>query len=423
MSGCIYGAQKKVSAPSLFSPDDTSSICFLLGVESLVCPLFDAIPALIGKPWKKVIIRLATRLINIAINQATDQIETAVFCTIDPPPLPSDITYDEVFLWLASYIPIIGGFADSDPLLNKITALYLYQKYFEYCECAPPPPPPVPKKGEATPSNPRISESNKCIPRGDIDAANRRLAEFDRLNSEFPDGALLLDRGGDRLGQSRGDGFPDLDVEKIFYDVFLYPEIINNVPTKYRLGELEAIEGITDTWNGQIIKLPDEYFGCITISPVFNRAGYNYLRRRYVYRTDYPDTYPPVAQFLFQQYYKSSYLASVDLSNCDRESETNPDGSGGGCKRREERKPAVLGCTDPYSPKFKPDATVDDGSCKEQPCEEEKTNVYVFSSCGNDRTIEERSLFKSGPVKSVNVYVFSSCGGDRTIEQRSLFDC
>lgn len=150
MSICLYGSQKKTSAPASFSID-SGAICFVLGLDNVICPLLDRIPAVVGKPWKEIIQTVARDGLGLAVDLITGQIDTSSFCSSPAPALPSDITYADVFNFIASYVPPFSIVASSNNLLDKIAKYYLYDKWFVHCECKnkelePPPnaPSPVP---------------------------------------------------------------------------------------------------------------------------------------------------------------------------------------------------------------------------------------------------------------------------------------
>ncbi|WP_055077196.1 hypothetical protein [Pseudanabaena sp. 'Roaring Creek'] len=147
---CKCGSKKKNNAPDTFVLGE-GSICFLLGLDSPLCPLLDKIPSLIGKPWKDILKTVAKKVFNIVINEITGAIDTANFCLVEPT-LPSEITYGDVFNWLISYVPEIGLLSSPDSLLAKITQYYLYQKYFDYCECNKCPDPPPPPDSSSSPA-------------------------------------------------------------------------------------------------------------------------------------------------------------------------------------------------------------------------------------------------------------------------------
>lgn len=139
-SPCTNGSRKKQTAPESFTID-TGAICFLLGLDSPICALLDTIPSLVGQPWKQIIKGIASELFSIIVDQVTGQVNTADFCSLTRPSLPSEITYTDIFALFASYIPPLSFVVSADSILAKITAYYLYEKWNQYCECIPEEPP------------------------------------------------------------------------------------------------------------------------------------------------------------------------------------------------------------------------------------------------------------------------------------------
>jgi len=136
MATCLYGSRKKASAPTSFTID-TGAICFLLGLQSGLCPMLDRIPNIVGKPWKEIIESVVVGLFNYAWDAANNRINTVPFCAVARPAVPTEINYADVFQFLLSYVPPFSVFITAESLLGKITAYYLYEKWSEYCECKP----------------------------------------------------------------------------------------------------------------------------------------------------------------------------------------------------------------------------------------------------------------------------------------------
>lgn len=170
MSSCLYGSQKKTSAPSSFSVD-SGAICFVLGLDNVICPLLDKIPSVIGKPWKEIIQTVAKDGLGLAVDVITGQIDTSSFCSSPAPALPSDITYADIFNFIASYVPPFSIVASGDDLLGKISKYYLYEKWYVHCECKkkeplpkPDAPPTIPPfVGACSASQSRASQLNNLI--------------------------------------------------------------------------------------------------------------------------------------------------------------------------------------------------------------------------------------------------------------------
>jgi hypothetical protein len=119
------GSKKQDSAPVTFKVN-TGAICFLLNIDSPICELLDKIPSLVGESWKEILKEVAGSAFSF-IN--SDDVDTAAFCAVNPPRLPPDITYAEVFQLIASYVPPFNLVASSSPILKKISDYYLFTKW------------------------------------------------------------------------------------------------------------------------------------------------------------------------------------------------------------------------------------------------------------------------------------------------------
>jgi len=133
MTKCLIGSQKQVSAPATFKVN-AGAICFLLNIDSPICDLLDKIPSLVGEGWREIIKEVAGSAFSF-VN--SEDVDTAVFCSVNPPSLPAEITYIEVFQLIASYVPPLSLVASSSPILKKISDYYLFTKWQEFCECKP----------------------------------------------------------------------------------------------------------------------------------------------------------------------------------------------------------------------------------------------------------------------------------------------
>lgn len=131
MTKCLIGSKKKDNAPATFQVD-AGVICFILNIDSPICSLLDKLPELFGKGWRDILIEVADSALEFV---TANNVDTALFCANNPPPLPEDITYLEVFGLIASYIPPFPLDALASPLMNKITKFYLFSKWQEFCEC------------------------------------------------------------------------------------------------------------------------------------------------------------------------------------------------------------------------------------------------------------------------------------------------
>ncbi|NMF60064.1 hypothetical protein [Pseudanabaena yagii] len=169
---CQCGSQKQSGAVDFINPVDIGVLCALFGLEGNLCRLLDVVPAAIKKVaslnpdlqnadqvFGDILKKVAKKGFEIVIDEITGQIDVSQFCAKNPPPLPDDITYQDVFQFIAELVPILNYFftandilqGNSTKILDKIVGFWLYQKWYENCECSPcppdtPPPPPSPPK-------------------------------------------------------------------------------------------------------------------------------------------------------------------------------------------------------------------------------------------------------------------------------------
>jgi len=188
MTRCLFGSKKQASAPVTFKVN-SGAICFLLNIDSPICELLDKIPSLVGESWKEILKEVAGSAFSF-VN--SDDVDTAAFCSVDPPPLPPDITYAEVFQLIASYVPPFNLVASSSPILKKISDYYLFTKWQEFCECKDKdddiPEPDRDDDGFEQPTPlPRIGlddSPNACPPNADRIAANEQIEQLENANND-----------------------------------------------------------------------------------------------------------------------------------------------------------------------------------------------------------------------------------------------
>lgn len=161
---CLCGSQKKSTAPSTINPVNIGSLCFLFGVEGVLCAYLDLIPETIKavldvnkKPddvddiFAKWARKFAKTNYNIVIDEATGDINLTSFCSNPPPPIPEDINFSDIFIFLAEVVKILDIFFKTNDiisgndtrLIDKITGFWLFKQWYENCECkkCPEPPP------------------------------------------------------------------------------------------------------------------------------------------------------------------------------------------------------------------------------------------------------------------------------------------
>jgi hypothetical protein len=173
---CLCGSQKRSAAPSTINPVNIGNLCFLFGVEGALCQFLDLIPETIKavldankKPddadeiFFKWVRKFAKTGYNIVIDEATGDIDLTSFCSNPPPPLPDDITFQDVFVFMAEVVEILDIFFKTNDILSgndtrlidKVTGFWLFKQWYENCECKKcPDPPDPPDEDSPTPPPP-----------------------------------------------------------------------------------------------------------------------------------------------------------------------------------------------------------------------------------------------------------------------------
>lgn len=179
---CKYGSKKKDNAPQSISTNDIGAICALFNLEGPLCRLLDLVPETIQKIltfnfvsgdgyglFDEIILKVTQRTFGLLIDQLTGRIPTELFCSMEPPAMPEDITYSDVFIFMADLVPILSNFfatndvlsGNNTKLLDKIVAAWLRQQWFEHCECKAPPPVPDSNAYQNTPPTLRCGNSSQ----------------------------------------------------------------------------------------------------------------------------------------------------------------------------------------------------------------------------------------------------------------------
>ena len=156
MSFCRYGSKKIDGADDVINPVEIGIFCFLFGLEGELCRLLDLVPeaikavlTVLNKPddakevFEKLLWTVAKETYGIIIDEITGTIDTYQFCASPAPVFPDDITYYDIYSFIAELVPILNHFftvsdilsGNSTKLLDKIVGIWLYKKWFENCEC------------------------------------------------------------------------------------------------------------------------------------------------------------------------------------------------------------------------------------------------------------------------------------------------
>ncbi len=157
---CKYGSRKRSGSQDFINTNDIGVLCFAMGVSGDLCRLIDLIPSAIvsiakmlqpdadvDSIFKKMLWKAAKRSAEILINELTGDINVSDFCSKATPTFPEEITFYDVYVFIAELVPILNLFfsasellsGSSTRILDKIVAIWLYQRWFELCECKPPP--------------------------------------------------------------------------------------------------------------------------------------------------------------------------------------------------------------------------------------------------------------------------------------------
>lgn len=153
---CLCGSKKQQNAPFSFDTNNIGAFCVLFGLEGELCRLLDLIPEATTKLFsfnfaeqdtldlfEDILILVGKKAFGLLIDEITGQINTESFCSSPPPQLPPPPTFQDVFEYISEAVPLLGTFfavkdfalGDATNLLEKIVGFWLYEKWFQFCEC------------------------------------------------------------------------------------------------------------------------------------------------------------------------------------------------------------------------------------------------------------------------------------------------
>ena len=453
---CQCGSQKQPNAPNTINPVNIGVLCFLFGLEGVLCTLVDLVPDAIKavikvNPTKgnadqvfgDLLKKAAKRGLNIIIDEVTGNINMQSFCSSPPPPLPEQINYSDIYIFIAELVPILSQFfsvnelltGDSTKLLDKIVGYWLYQKWFENCECKKcdhnpendyPLPEPIPHFSSGCPNTP-ISDINQFI--DDLNESNAAsVASYNAIMEQvrqqpsyfFPAfdsyytsiflsqgyTNIVFERGGDVfLGggtayESTGVGCASIK-KQIDYPTYTrrYVKVsadYNGAP--YTIHEADMV---TTFFNGPVLRSIasiSDWDCCPPIPPV-GKPPKNFCDL-YPYHPDCiddnnkPDTcedeYAECGEFmgcdaLLRRPVRKALIKNgvvkevtvIDLLDCGVLGERT-------VEYFECPPEDVYGCTDPAATNYNPQATIDDGSCIYQPCSALDNQIYELVTTNSD---------------------------------------
>ncbi|MFA9201972.1 MAG: hypothetical protein ACEQSC_00270 [Candidatus Nanopelagicaceae bacterium] len=154
---CKYASKKRESAPDSFSLE-TGVFCSIFGVTSPGCKFLDILPTLfnsVSTAEKAAdFIRIAYRVTKVLPEGLVD---TAEFCKTEPPSLTDDdiVTWGDVFSAFNGLYP--------DALVEKMSKVFAYTRWFEYCQCTATSPDPTPIPPPGFPPRPLIPVPDPAI--------------------------------------------------------------------------------------------------------------------------------------------------------------------------------------------------------------------------------------------------------------------
>lgn len=387
--GCQCGSQKKQGAVDFINTNQIGALCVVFGAEGNLCRLLDLIPELIEKVrtrnfsnnntlniLEEMLKKVAKKTVGIIWDELTGQIDVSQFCQNSPPPLPEDITYYDVFQFFGSVVPILSYFFDVNDilignetkLLDKVVGFWLYQKWYENCECSPCPPntpPPPPGPPQLFPKCPAGTERDRAVNTyGVVELSNNQVVSYNLATvyeTEFVIGANssgLETVGVPEVGQQDGQG-----IQQFPFTIYIATE----EPDEFGNGSYNTINGV------RVV------------------AG---SRPTYIIPPCRPIPPPPPPPDFCSLFPNDPLCAP----------------------------PPVYGCTDPQAQNYNPDATVDDGSC-DYSCISIGIAVEEFVDCFSDRQNKTVFLYDSGDLVDIEVVEFSVCGGDRQTKTVQLYNC
>ena len=419
--------QKKTGAVDFINPNDIGVLCSLFGLEGALCRLLDLVPNAIkkiasldpsvgnaDKVFGDILKNVAKKSYTLVIEEFTGKINVEQFCRSEPPSQPEDITYQDVFIFIAELVPILSKFftanevltGENTRILDKIVATWLRKQWFLNCECkrCEEPPPNTPPQNVYPPYNPSF------CPDGSVRCKNLRLATPD------PNG-IYDGKGGKVKTTFSCYGFFEVTyVDEYYYEY--YDEYYDDQSRR------SVLHRITSK-----VMFPLEDVDSVKNSvPV--RSGISFF-----YKTE-----------IFYEPYSRNYVSGgipspLFLDDGSGYKPVSPDNAQGGsfspCYQPPPPPPppefcnlfpddplcCVYGCTDSTALNYDPLATCDDGSCTYGDCDRINVTIQEFAGCDLPRISGTRQLFDSGKIQQITIQEFAGCGLPRISGIRQLYIC
>lgn len=407
---CLCGSTKKQNAPSSFDTNNIGAFCVLFGLEGDLCRLLDLIPEATVKLFsfnfaeedtldlfEDILKLVGKKAFQLLIDEITGQIDTQSFCSKPPPPLPEPPTFQDVFKYIAEAVPLLGAFfqtadivlGDNTNLLEKVVGFWLYEKWFEFCECR--------KCEEEDPPNFPPPYTAKCSSSQAEANTNALLRNLARQAKESKDAADFFNNNREDFDQviqdaianinARGDRF--LRVEDLPIDPVNPPSVVTqNVIFENILINIRTIPSYSEVTRKTLV-----YYEDLTAQQIGIVSGEQ-------------------SEFYSETFLTPSNVSPQVSENCppppipeftEQEEEEFKDGD-------EEPPFCALFPDDPLCVR------------EDNECNYEDVLVTKFVSCG--LKLPARFLLNNGgePI-STDVFVYQGCGEQPILENRQLLFC
>jgi hypothetical protein len=454
---CLYGSQKQEDAQEFINPNDIGVLCALFGIQGTLCRLLDLVPQTIKKiaslnpdinnaddVFKDILKKVAKKSFGLVVDELTGQITTESFCSIPAPTLPTDITYEDIFSFIAELVPILNYLitanevlqGNSTTLLDKIVGFWLYKKWSENCECKrpkpdepDPPPDLMPLLGEnigcadIPPSqtqeiNDFISGLNAYTARLASAISNNNQIALSNFNSDIETNIARLISAGYVLSNFEIKEEPFQNITEFYTAKGFGCQVVTIYNTRWLNPKVSAI--ITIRGQDGSIVLGDE--NTVHVLALYRRG----IVHKFTYRLDNsacncpPEIVPPS----FCELFPLDPLCFTETPGCTDPLAVNYDSlantDDGSCIYTDDENP-FPGCTDPLAVNYDSLANTDDGSCIY--CELAYVDVVEFVACGKERATKTVEYFEAGPVLTVDVVEFVACGKERATKTVEYFEC
>lgn len=414
---CTDGSRKKQGAPDSISTNDIGAICALFDMEGALCRLLDLIPETIQKIltfnfadddalglFEEILKKAAKKTAGLIYEDLTGRINVEGLCRNPPPPQPEDISYSDVFIFIAELVPILNYFflandivtGNSSNLLDKIIKQWLRKEWFKHCECKPKDPLP-----DEVPSliNPPVT--SRCIGQEELNYYNELITLYNAINQGAAQLAALNNQNSsigvvqesiDAIVQNlTNQGHFNIEVKDAGEDIIapiLPPALIPNTGNLIALQQAGRIDIV---YRKKIRYSASDVLGNVTEyeNAYFANAQIHYPN---FITTDLPDNCPPPPP-------PPPEIGEEDGFDPDEFCALFPD------------DPL---CNDPDEP--------DPDGGNQPSCEIERV-ICAESYCGRFRKPIRKTLNVTGENESITCVEFTDCESDRSEVSFVLLKC